>query len=123
MHAITYATRVLAFCLLSVLPVQGWGAEQTEGGTTAQQQVAQGIALYKQRCGVCHDVPSRSLDDAPRLAGRAFAHKWLTRPEALFLKIRYAMPQDNPGTLSDENAKALVAALSSGQISGKAPVK
>jgi hypothetical protein len=41
----------------------------------------------------------------------------------LFQKIRYSMPQDNPGTLSDEEARALVAALASGSISGKAPAK
>lgn len=123
MQTITSKTLALAVCLFSVLAVQGRAAEHTGAGSAAQQHVAQGVALYKQRCGACHDVPSRSLDEAPQLAGRVFARKWLTRPEALFRKIRYSMPQDNPGTLSDEDAKALVAALSSGQISGKAPVK
>jgi hypothetical protein len=63
------------------------------------------------------------LDEAPQLAGPAFTKKWLTRPAALLRKIRYSMPQNNPGTLKDVEASALVAALASGQISGQAPVK
>ncbi|MDE7548336.1 cytochrome c [Acetobacter fabarum] len=114
---------VVAYSLIMALPTYGWATTQPAVAILNPQQVAQGVVLYKQRCGACHDTPSRSLDEAPQLAGPAFARKWLTRPDALFRKIRYSMPQNNPGTLTDTEARALAAALASGQISGQAPVK
>ncbi|MFT8855704.1 hypothetical protein HK27_14135 [Acetobacter orientalis] len=123
MQSILRFTQITVCGLLVVLPVQGRAAPQAAGSDAPSQQVVHGVALYKQRCGACHNTPSRSLDEAPLLAGPAFAQKWLARRAALFQKIRYSMPQDNPGTLSDEEAQALVAALASGYISGKAPAK
>lgn len=122
-QSILRVTRMTACGLLVAFPVHGRAVPQAAGITATSQQVAYGVALYKQRCGACHNTPSRSLDEAPLLAGSAFAQKWLSRPAVLFQKIRYSMPQDNPGTLSDEEARALVAALASGSISGKAPAK
>lgn len=122
MQPISLRLFVLALCLYPTTPVQVWAAKHVNNAVSTQQ-IDTGMALYAHRCGACHDVPSRSLDDAPPLVGSAFAQKWLKKPTALFDKIRYSMPQDNPGTLTDDEARSVVSALASGKISGKAPAK
>lgn len=113
----------LGLGLLVAMPAAGHAAANSAAHTPLAQNGASGVALYAQHCGACHDVPSRSLDEAPPLVGPEFEAKWAKRPAALFKKIRFSMPQDNPGTLTDAQANALVAALLKHQISGKAPVK
>lgn len=123
MHFTRIKSLTLALGVLAAVPTVGMAAQGAGASGSSSSQVAQGVALYNQRCGACHNVPSRSIDDAPLLVGPDFEHKWKARPQALFKKIRFSMPQNNPGTLTDDETKALMAALSSGQISGKAPKK
>lgn len=78
-------------------------------GVFTEAQVARGRAVYPGACGQCHgrrlngapddpDMPS-----TPPLARARFLRTWEGRSLAtLFEYTRATMPQDNPGTLADE---------------------
>lgn len=100
------------------------GAELPTGRGT----VAQGDALYKAQCAMCHGQKGEGMEPAfPRLLGRdpaAEDFKFATDPKlphtignywshatTLFDYIRRAMPHTAPGSLTDDQTYALTAYL------------
>lgn len=74
--------------------------------------VARGTALYAARCATCHGAAMQGGDDGMALTGARFARNWRGKPVlALVERIRVTMPQDDPGTLSFDQAHDLTAAI------------
>jgi len=101
-----------AFAL--TLASAGASQAQSSGKTTwdgiySQAQATKGEGLYNDKCAKCHG-PDGSGGDAPSLVGSEFAADWdgLTVAQ-LFDRTRTSMPQDNPQSLSREEAATLLA--------------
>ena len=76
---------------------------QRERATYTVDQADAGLQVYQQHCSSCH---GENLDDgpfAPPLRGLEFRSKWQVRSlEVLFTETSATMPQDRPGSLTDE---------------------
>lgn len=81
----------LLVLLVAALASDGAGAD-----ATAQSQIARGRALYVQYCFACH-LPGSV---GPELTRELLASMGTAR--ALFNFIRTAMPQNAPGSLTDQ---------------------
>ena len=83
---------------------------EREPATYTVDQADTGLQLYQQHCSTCH---GENLDDgpfAPPLRGVEFQAKWQVRSlEVLFAETSETMPQDRPGSLSDEEYVQLLA--------------
>ncbi len=92
----------------SVRAGQG-GDKTTWDKVYSPAQASKGGALYNDKCAKCHG-PDGSGGDAPSLVGSEFAADWdgLTVAQ-LFDRTRTSMPQDNPQSLTREEAAALLA--------------
>jgi mono/diheme cytochrome c family protein len=74
---------------------------QSAGDATRGQEI------FKQRCAACHGETLQGLVGPP-LTGEAFAKVWGNASE-LQQKIQKTMPQDEPGSLTEPQARDLVA--------------
>ena len=82
------------------------------GGVYTAEQASRGQATYRRRCTYCHGVFLDGADDpnGPPLTGIRFINGWRGRTVAqLLTKIAQTMPMDDPGTLSMEVCRDLVA--------------
>ena len=82
------------------------------GGVYTAEQASRGQATYRRRCAYCHGVFLDGGDspNGPPLTGIRFINGWRGRTVAqLLTKIARDMPQDDPGTLSLEVYRELVA--------------
>jgi len=71
-------------------------------GIYTDDQAARGESAYRERCASCHGVSLEGTDDAPALTGRDFTDDWEGGNIAdLFEKIKYTMPANRPGRLSE----------------------
>jgi alcohol dehydrogenase (cytochrome c) len=120
-------------------------APPTASAFTAAQATAGG-AVYNQKCAGCHGGNFEGSGDAPALAGGTFMLQWRAKMASdLVGTIRQTMPQDDPGSLSAEEAigaaayilqrnggqpgqqelsastAALIGAIASGQVPAAAP--
>ena len=98
-------------CLLAAheTPLRAQRVERTPATYTVEQADA-GLEVYAQHCSSCH---GENLDDgpfAPPLRGVEFQARWHFRSlEALFDETSETMPQDRPGSLTDESYVQLLA--------------
>ena len=97
---------------LSYSAVAAYQAERsTWDGVYTAEQAARGDALWLDRCAKCHST-DMSGGDAPSLVGGEFSGDWNGLPLGdLADRVRLTMPQDDPQTLSREQAADLVAAV------------
>ena len=96
----------LAVAILSATPASA--AAQTY--TVAQAEA--GAEIYTTQCSICHLATFEGSFEAPELAGANFQNVWAGRPlTALFGFIDATMPPQAPGSLSPEDAAAVVAYL------------
>ena len=82
------------------------------GGVYTAEQASRGQATYRRRCTYCHGVFLDGADDpnGPPLTGIRFIIGWEGRTVAQLLRwIAQTMPFDQPGTLSVEVCRDLVA--------------
>ena len=80
--------------------------------TNAQAQRVQG--LYRDVCSECHGegLNGGGMGGGAPLRGPVFQNKWSGRPvSALYDYIRVRMPQDRPGSLTDQEYADLVALI------------
>jgi mono/diheme cytochrome c family protein len=71
-----------------------------------------GRAVYAAKCAECHGRGFEGgAEDAPALTGARFQAKWRGRDAALYDKIRRSMPQDDPGSLTPEQAADVTALI------------
>lgn len=79
-------------------------------GSFTVEQAGRGEALYKEKCSVCHGDELRGSEMAPGLVDDVFSAKWNDQTLAdLFGVIRRTMPQNDPGSLSEQQAADLLA--------------
>ena len=106
------------------LPVAA-GRQAPAAGVYTADQANAGRATFQSTCAACHQPDLRGSMDAPPLAGNNFLNAWSTRTTAdLFSRIRYTMPANNPGSLSDQDAVNLTAFIlqSNGAPAGTTPL-
>lgn len=88
------------------------------------EQAAQGQALFKQKCAVCHGANLQG-GAGPALAGRQFFLRYKGKPlSALWSTIQTQMPLNAPGTLSSAQSLAVVAFIlqKNGFPAGASPI-
>ena len=79
------------------------GDQTSSNGLYTEDQAKRGKALYTQSCSRCHTVDLKGADQVPPLAGETFMSHWQGRSvKDLFDRVRTTMPQNNPGSLSDQ---------------------
>ena len=94
----------------SLLPaVHAQQPRTANDGVYTDAQAARGLALYQERCAMCHgDALGGGL--APPLSGSAFIAAWGAQPLwELASKIRNTMPANDPGKLTPSQSADLVA--------------
>jgi mono/diheme cytochrome c family protein len=81
-------------------------------GVYTDRQAEVGERLYATGCAVCHADDLSGGGFAPALVDEPFIQHWKDGPLAdLFVVLKGTMPQDKPGSLSDEDYAAITAFL------------
>ena len=118
--------RIALFCLLCVGSTRSVWAQVTptvrQASYTADQATT-GSVIYEAACADCHLTSLRGDFEAPELAGPNFRNAWGSEPvSALLVHTRETMPEEQPGSLGDEEYSAIVAylLLQNGVASGTA---
>jgi mono/diheme cytochrome c family protein len=85
-------------------------------GVYTKEQAKRGEAVYAETCASCHGSKLEGGEMAPALAGPDFQAGWAGKQTVndLFVKVHQEMPQDNPGTLTPEQAADAVAFVLAG---------
>lgn len=99
---------IAGLCLTSVIAAQ----TQTTvwSGVYTEMQAYRGEKVADTTCIGCHGPGLDGGDSGPKLVGEVFLANWSSQPVSeLFAWIREAMPSDAPGTLSEEDAAAVIA--------------
>ena len=87
-------------------------AEVASAGFFTEEQATRGEAVFNDRCAPCHGEDLMGTDFAPSLTEEMFMGYWVDRNVGeLFAQIKGTMPQDSPGSLSDDVYADLVAFL------------
>ncbi|HXH08306.1 MAG TPA: cytochrome c [Alphaproteobacteria bacterium] len=83
----------------------------TADAATPSMQVQAGQAVYLRECARCHGPIGGEGISAPTLIGTEEAKRLASfqTAAALFTFIRFAMPQDKPGSLPEEDYWAVLA--------------
>src|SRR5436305_4629960 len=86
-----------------------WGSHavaQTSAGPFTEAQAQAGQPIYASRCSACH----ASGGETVRLVGPGFTQAWRSRStRELYTRIKTTMPFNDPGSLSEAEATAVVA--------------
>jgi alcohol dehydrogenase (cytochrome c) len=97
-----------AACLTCV--VAGQAQTTVWSGVYTESQAYRGEKVADTTCIGCHGPGLDGGDSGPKLVGEVFLANWSTQPVSeLFDWIRQAMPPEAAGTLSKEDAAAVVA--------------
>jgi S-disulfanyl-L-cysteine oxidoreductase SoxD len=84
---------------------------QTSAGPFTEAQAQAGQSVYESRCSACHATGGETI----RLLGPAFTQGWRSRStRELYTRIKTTMPFNNPGSLSEADASAVVAYILKG---------
>jgi mono/diheme cytochrome c family protein len=79
------------------------------------EEADRGQAIYVARCAACHggamEGKDDGMDNARPLVGARFDARWRADPQALYDKVKRSMPQDDPGSLTLDQATAVVATI------------
>jgi mono/diheme cytochrome c family protein len=102
-------SRAMTSAAIALAVVAGTlGVATSESGKTiwdrvfTAQQAARGEQTYKRSCGYCHRDNLQG-DEGPALVGSRFTFQWQDRTlKDLFTTISSTMPDDAPGTLTDD---------------------
>lgn len=106
-----YTAGVLKRAALTVLLWFTAAAAQTGNPETPlQAQLQRGGVVYVWTCTVCHGDRREGLT-APPLRGADFLATYAGQPQALHDFVRDLMPQDRPGSLSEQDVMDVVAYL------------
>lgn len=101
--------RTALFCasLSLALPVMATGRQDGAGGGGVAE-ISHGATVYRHRCAACHGKDLRHGEGAPDLVGPIFLQRWRTTTSREQIeRIQMTMPQDDPGTLTWDEAAAL----------------
>jgi alcohol dehydrogenase (cytochrome c) len=84
--------------------------QAASNGPYSEEQAKRGKAVYTQSCSRCHADTLKGADQIPPLIGETFISHWQGRSvKNLFDRIRTTMPQNNPGSLSQQDYLDLIA--------------
>jgi mono/diheme cytochrome c family protein len=100
-----------AYALVGVFAMTGHAgqARPVSAGVYSADQAKRGAQLYTDTCRSCHGPNLEGLE-GPMLTGADFVNSWAGLPVLdLVVKIQNTMPQDNPGTLSRQQATDIAA--------------
>ncbi len=87
-------------------------SKTTQDGVYTDEQAARGKAQYSQTCSGCHMDDLSGSGQALPLAGEAFTQVWEGQSVFdLFDLVHSTMPQDRPGTLTDQTAIDIITYL------------
>jgi cytochrome c len=79
-------------------------------GIYTAEQASRGEVLYKEQCVSCHLEDLAGNNTYPGLVGQQFGSNWNDLDLGqLFTQIRQNMPQDKPGSLTDQQSADLIA--------------
>lgn len=100
---IRYSLVLLATAVPALAQPNGTsGVERPVAGAFTEEQVAKGEIVFRAVCAPCH-VPSDHT-------GEQFKANWFGRNVfEYFISLRKTMPDDNPGSLSDDEYARVVA--------------
>ena len=99
---------VWVVCLTGV--IAGQAQTTVWSGVFTEAQAYRGEKVADTTCIGCHGPGLDGGDSGPKLVGEVFLANWSTQPVSeLFDWIRQAMPPEKPGSLSKEEAAAVVA--------------
>jgi mono/diheme cytochrome c family protein len=99
---------LLAGALLTAQAPGGSGASNAtvRDGVYNEEQAKRGRATYDAKCGACHDGGTMG----PELWGDPFLTGWENKPVgAFFTRVQTTMPEDAPGSLTEDEVLDLVA--------------
>jgi PQQ-dependent dehydrogenase (methanol/ethanol family) len=89
-------------CIVALLAAGAAGAQAKSGGSYTSAQASRGATVYAQDCAQCHGASLRG-DSGPPLTGQIFQQAYGTGTAAqLYDFISRQMPQDEPGSLSQQ---------------------
>jgi len=115
-RSVPAGARLLALLLATIDPFQGAISlnprlAATAAATPASAQVRAGQAVYLRECARCHGPIDGEGISAPKLIGAEEAKRLASFQTAaeLFTFIRFAMPQDKPASLPEEDYWAVLA--------------
>ncbi len=89
------------------------GSDTMPAATAADPElVAKGAAVYEEYCGICHGDAGAGTKKSPMIKGAGSNEKF-SSTEELFEYVKKEMPKDDPGSLSADEYKAVVAWMQS----------
>jgi mono/diheme cytochrome c family protein len=81
-------------------------------GAYTVEQARRGDGVYRRKCASCHGAEFDGDGEATALVGSSFISEWSGRSVGdLFDRILKTMPDDDPGTLSNNECSDVVARL------------
>ncbi|MGE3538702.1 MAG: c-type cytochrome [Candidatus Tectimicrobiota bacterium] len=107
-----WITRLAVLLVLSAWLATPWGAGRPgQAQEAASPQVETGRQVYVRECARCHGPIGGTGQTAPALLSRDMAQRLTTfqTASALFTFLRFSMPQDKPGSLSEADYWAVLA--------------
>jgi mono/diheme cytochrome c family protein len=115
----------LTACALVSAMLFAQAASSTRDGAYTTEQAAQGQAIFKSQCVVCHDPSTPSDGQIPALTGDAFLKEWAGQSVGdLYSKLQATMPNTSPGSLKPDQVTQLIAYILSlnNYPAGKTPL-
>jgi S-disulfanyl-L-cysteine oxidoreductase SoxD len=118
--AVTWTSRWLAFAMTALALVSGSGKvtraadhPTVRDGVYSPAQAAEGQKVYVAKCSTCHlESLGGGINESPALKGRPFISNFEGKPlRNLYSRILSTMPLNDPASLSDKEALAVVAYL------------
>lgn len=104
--------RTIAFFIISVAAVLAAQSKSVWQGVYTEEQAEQGKAGYEAQCSFCHLPDLTGQGFAPALIDDTFRIRWEDgKLGDLFSVVKQTMPQDKPGSLSDQQYAEIVAFL------------
>ena len=102
----TVALASLIFLLALAPHSLAQGGRTVADGVYSAEQAQNGRQIFDKKCASCHDGGTMG----PELSGAAFLNQWRKKDaEALYKSIADTMPQDAPGSLSEEETLDTIA--------------
>ena len=101
---------VVAWAVFLMAVIGGQEPTTVWSGVYTESQAFRGEKVADTTCIGCHGPGLDGGDSGPKLVGEVFLANWSTQPVSeLFDWIRQAMPPETPGSLSKEDAAAVLA--------------
>jgi mono/diheme cytochrome c family protein len=98
--------------VMTVLTLSAQAPKTQWSGIYTVAQAERGAVIYKQKCAACHagDLSGGTMEGAPALNDEEFAKNWDSSTLSdIYDKVKMLMPQDDPGSLTEQQASDTLA--------------